>query len=297
MNGGGLESSEASRGPAVAGISRAVVPGRHGGPTRSIPVLETLLVPTSYLDLLRVPLQNKGYRTEEAERSRLEGGTRSTIRYTVVLKASRKWPLLYIQDEILTVYTIGNRAALDDLRVLFEDEFRTLYVLHAAQPHGVYRNLAGSWESRYGIRVRFLPISGILDFEQMSLDEQIAYLTRELELEAEYVTGTPPPPPKVPGSDLETYHLRKLIAVLGKISQFDTARNRETFLSVNGLGELVSVVQFEGPREAVAGRVVLELINREGQGFAALVGALQAQGDLGDDTGFVTLLLERYEFR
>lgn len=296
MSTGSLESSGTPRGPAVAGFSRAVVPARFGESTRSIPLLETLAVPEACLALLRPPLESEGYQAQEAERTRLEGGSRSTVRYTLILKARGKWPLLYLQDEILSDYTPGNRAALVEVRELFEDEFRTLYLLHDAQPRGAYRNLAGEWEARYGVRTRFLPTSGIHDFAQMTLKEQIAYLKRELELGA-VPSDDAPAPQKPPAADLGMRHIQQLITVLGNISQFDTASHREVFLSSAGLRDLVSAVQLEGTRTVVAGAVVLELIRLDGRGLAELVQALQALTDLPRDARtFIEGLLDRYAF-
>jgi hypothetical protein len=247
---------------------------------------------------LQAALASGGFRHEPGERSRVEGGSRSTFTFTLVRNANSKWALLYLPDAILTVFTPGNRAALVEIRELLEDEFRTLYVFHDARPLGAFRNLVGEWEARYQVRTKFLSTSDILDFKQMSPAEQFAYLRRELELDG--AGGAAPNrsgQTKLRGAELPSRLAVKLIGVLQDLTDFENDTGRRTFLKLAGLDDLVRMTKLDGSPRQAASAIIAYFTERECRGMRALLDAIAGLKDLPPEhLEIVTSVLKQYEF-
>jgi hypothetical protein len=225
-----------------------------------IPRLDKLALPQEYLALLDPVLQKLGIACREESIPKIEAGKRETFCFTLLTMEARPLrALLYVKDGILTAFNRGNRLALIEVRELFEGEYDTLYIFHRSPPKGAYKNLmVTDWQKRYRICAKFIALADLDDFNELTPEEQIAYLRRELDLDR-----TPAPPPEAPEKpsardDLTLRDIRRLGQVLAALPAFAIARDRRVLLGTAGLNLLR--FDLEGAPQAVADDVVIRLL-------------------------------------
>ncbi len=259
------------------------------------PLLAKLYLLEEHLTLIQAGLEKLGFSQREGELERSEGGETTTFHFTLVTNGSRR-ALLYLEDEILTIYSRANKLALEEVRDLFQGEFDTLYVFHDSNPKGTYKNLMqGEWPQKYRISTKFIPLSELEDLRDMTIEEQVGYLKRELDLAAApaHPAAAAKKPPAV---QMAINEMRKLAERIAKRPEFtdEGPRGRRVFVENAALREFAANFDFDGKPRTVASDLVTSLLDR---GLGQLLEMMKDLEDLSDDDReFITGLLERYTF-
>jgi Effector-associated domain 8 len=261
---------------------------------QSIPVLNNLCLPNEYLDRLRPALQRLGCSSQEGRLERPEGRKTTLFRFTLVNNGTPK-ALLYLEDQIITVYNREYRLALEEVRDLFQIAYSKLYFFYYSNPSSSYKNiLSGEWPQKYRVETKLLPLSDIADFDQMSDMGQEDYIKRELDISSHQAGSIATR--KLPAIEMKFLEIQTLIKIVASRPEFtdEGARGRRVFVQGAGLQSVADTFDFDGKPKTVAGDLVVELTKR---GLGKLLEMIKALTDLGEaDRTFIFGLLERYTF-
>ena len=218
-------------------------------------VLTSMVLPQAEIERMRAVLDALGFAVEDASTEDGVGADVTTFRYTLIRNGTHARVLLYIGDEVLTVANRHNKRALVEIREIFatKNKVTALYVFHGLNPSPAFKNLMqGEWRDVYRIRVRFIPLSDLAAFDEMSDADRAAYLRRELELDEG-------PGESVPAKTISGEDIRKIIRIIAAIPAFkdDGVRGRRVLVQTAGLSAVAGSFDFDGNPQTVAGRRLL----------------------------------------
>jgi hypothetical protein len=133
------------------------------------PLLDTLCLPRERLELIKPVLEQLGLSCEEGQ---IEPEDSDEIFHFTLVRNGVCRALLFLEDENLSFYSRENKLALEEVRDAFQGKHPVLYVFHNQIPHATYKNLMeGQWFEKYTIRAKFIPLSQLDDFENMTIEQ------------------------------------------------------------------------------------------------------------------------------
>jgi hypothetical protein len=256
MNGAqllGLESAIPPRpdGPPKQTSFVAEITSSFGALQQSQPrVLSDMTLPDNHLQGVAAALQSVGFTLSVGTIEDLVLGTR--FRFTKLTRGTSYRALLYIPDEYLTVVERENKRALEEVRDLFEPEYKKLYVFHRSPPTAAFRLLMeGEWLDRYEIEVKFIALSELADLVPLSPKAQEHYLRLKLDAD-DAKPAMPVQAPEPPRSSLSNREKRQLRDMLKRRAEFDDVRSRRALVESAGLDAFALNFDFNGNPGTVA---------------------------------------------